>query len=79
MTTTELHRAVAHRTGETPSCIARRGFQLVGVERAFGDERADLERDPQRDPESFCIDWDAVACSRRVDPFPPLSKRPATG
>ena len=76
MTTTELHRAVACRTGETPDRIARYGFQIASPSRLGEDA------DPQSDPESFCIDWDAADAARlagcRVDPFPPPSKRTAT-
>ena len=64
MTTTELNRAVARRTGETPDRIARHGFQLMG-------DRPDF----QDDPESYAVDWDARP--RGVDFSPPLSKRPA--
>ena len=74
MTTTELNRAVARRTGETPDRIARHGFQLIG-------EGGRYPADPQADPESFCVDWDAADAARyadcHVDPFPPLSKRTA--
>ena len=76
MTTTELHLAVARRTGETPDRIARHGFQIASR------SRLDEVADPQSDPESFCIDWDAAEAARlagcRVDPFPPPSKRTAT-
>ena len=78
MTTTELNRAVAHRTGETPDRIARHGFQLIGE---GGRSSIDPQSDPQADPESFCIDWDAADATRyadcHIDPFPPLSKRTA--
>ena len=78
MTTTELHRAVARRTGETPDRIARHGFQLIG----FGDFKSHRDADPQSDPEAFCIDWDAADAARlvgcRINPFPPPSKRTAT-
>ena len=74
MTTTELHRAVARRTGETPDRIARHGFQIAGP---AGDRPSYDD-----DPESYVIDWDAAEAARlascRVDPFPPPSKRTAT-
>ena len=76
MTSTELHRAVARCTGESPDRIARHGFQLIGS--AGGRHHAD----PQSDPEAFCIDWDAADAARlvgcRINPFPPPSKRTAT-
>ena len=65
MTTTELNRAVARRTGETPDRIARHGFQLVG------DERPSLDVDP----EAYCVDWDRIA--HGTDFTPPPCKRPA--
>ena len=65
MTTTELNRAVARRTGETPDRIARHGFQIVGPPRP----------PVELDPEAYCVDWDAV--SYGDDVFPPTSKRPA--
>ena len=68
MTTQELHRAVARRTGETPGRIARQGFQLIA-------ERQAARPDFQSDPEAYGVDWDARP--RGVDVFPPLRKRPA--
>ena len=70
MTTTELNRAVARRTGETPDRIARTGFQLI--------DPGQTEADPQRDPEAFCVDWDVAEASGRICPFPPPSRRTAT-
>lgn len=61
MTTTELHRQVARRTGETPSTIADRGFQFVSAD---WSSRCDA-----CDPEDRTIDWDALP-ARHEDLFP---------
>ena len=68
MTTTELNRAVAHRTGETPDRIARHGFHIDRPNRLSYDA----------DPEAYVIDWDAADQAHGVDPFPPPTKRTAT-
>ena len=72
MTTTELNRAVARRTGETPDRIARHGFQILPTNRPSYDD----------DPESYIVDWDAADVARhldcRINPFPPPSRRTAT-
>jgi hypothetical protein len=54
----ELHRAIAQRTGETVSEIARRGFSLA--------DPLNPDHDPEPLDETQYIDWDQLTLEQNT-------------
>jgi hypothetical protein len=54
----DLHRAIAQRTGETISEIARRGFSLA--------DPLDPNLDPEPLDETQYIDWDQLTLEQNI-------------
>jgi hypothetical protein len=67
MNQSELNRAVAKATGETPRVISERGFSLA--------DPASAEHDPEpSEVEDLIVDWDNLALERNV----PLTSQRST-